>query len=213
MLGWQPYYFPSEAIVQPGRGTALSSISTNPRFTNTENITPDWTVETAVDAAKPGRNEFRADGFPRGGYAWRLPGYKAASGLGSGTPLVGLSAAVSTVMIPIRTASAGSATGSVAVAFDALVPLIPSSDGKSASNTMSLTAEYSNGRGIGGLELAEAPRRCGYANGPRNLRPADCWIPVLPALYGGNAGSHPRFQTYRTDLTYIYPRGKFSSTA
>ena len=207
LLGWQPYYFPSEAIVQPAVGQLYRRFP-QIRLTNTENITPDWTVETAVDAAKPAEMNSGLTDF-HAGLRLASTKYKAASGLGSGTPLVGLSAAVSTVMIPIRTASAGSATGS-AVAFDALVPIIPSSDGKDPANTMSLTGEYSNGRGIGGLELAGATAGVATPTAAQ-LGASGLLDSGIAGIVGGNVDLI-HFQTYRTDLTYIYPRGKFSNS-
>jgi hypothetical protein len=221
LLGWQPYYFPSEAIVQPAVGQLYRRF-TQVRLTNTTNLLGgDWTLETAIDAAKPA--ELGA-GQPDEHAGIRLAStkYKAVSGIGSSTPMVGLSVAASAALIPIRTSGSPltgaqvdatpNSNGSV-VAFDALIPIIPSSDGKSTSNTLSLTGEYSNGRGDGGLEVAGAAGGLGAA--------ADGTIGTtgVGAIDSGIAGiSHGNLdlihiETYRANLTYMWPGSHFANSA
>jgi hypothetical protein len=208
LLGWQPYYFPSEAIIQPAVGQLYRRFAQF-RLTNTAPIGDAWTLESAIDAAKPaemnsGNTEEHA------GLRFASTKYKAAAGVGSGTPLVGLSAAVSGALIPVRTASAGTDNGS-AVAFDALVPIIPSKDGKDPSNNLSLIAEYMNGRGVGGLELAGAtagvPTPTAAQLGASGLLDSG-----IAGIVNGNVDLI-HFQTYRGNLTYILPNAKWSTSA
>ena len=150
LLGWQPYYFPGEAVVLPGVGQLYRRFA-QARVTDTHSF-GDWTLESAADAAKPAEMN---SGSPEWHAGLRLAStkYKGASISGAGTAMVGLSAGVSAALIPVRTQSAGDPMGG-AVAFDVLVPIIPSSDGKSRDNTLIWAAEGVTGRGVGGLEMA-----------------------------------------------------------
>ena len=150
LLGWQPYYFPGEAVVLPGVGQLYRRFA-QVRVMDTHAF-GDWTLETAADAAKPAEMN---SGSPEwhAGVRFASTKYKGASIAGAGTSMVGLSAGVSAAVIPIRTQSAGNPTGG-AVAVDILVPIIPSSDGKSRDNTLIWAAEGLTGRGVGGLEYA-----------------------------------------------------------
>ncbi len=151
LLGWQPYYFPGEAIVQPGPGQLYRRFS-QIRVTNTLNVMPDWTLETAADAAKPAEMN---SGSPEwhGGVRLASTKWKAASIGGSGTAMVGLSVAASGALIPVVTNGAGNPTGS-AYAIDAAIPLIPSKDGKDRSNNLIAMGEFMSGAGVGGLEFS-----------------------------------------------------------
>jgi hypothetical protein len=212
LLGWQPYYFPSEAIVQPAVGQLYRRFP-QVRLMDTLKVTDDWTLESAIDAAKPADFNSAITDF-HAGLRLASTKYKAASGIGSGTPLVGLSAALSGVLIPVRT-TVGSSNGS-AVALDALVPIIPSSDGKTAGNTMSLTGEYSNGRGIGGLELAGATAGVPTPTAANLTSASGDTNGLLDSGIAGIVGGTIdliHFQTYRGDLTYVYPNSKWSNSA
>ena len=150
LLGWQPYYFPGEAVVLPGVGQLYRRFA-QARVTDTH-VFGDWTLESAADAAKPAEMN---SGSPEWHAGLRVAStkYKGASIAGAGTQMVGLSAGVSAALIPVRTQSAGNPTGG-AIAVDLLVPIIPSSDGKSRDNTLVWAAEGVTGRGVGGLEMA-----------------------------------------------------------
>jgi hypothetical protein len=209
LLGWQPYYFPSEAIVQPAVGQLYRRF-TQIRATNTQAfMNGDWTFESAIDAAKPAEMN---SGVTEEHAGLRLAStkYKAVAGLGSSTSMVGLSAAVSAALIPVRTATLGNDNGTI-VAFDALIPIIPSVDGKNPSNTLSLVGEYSNGRGDGGLELAGATSGVGAITTVTGG--------ASGAIDSGIAGisSHGNldlihFQTYRTNLTYMWPGAHWANS-
>jgi len=222
LLGWQPYYFPSEADVQPNVGQLYRRFS-QIRLTNTSKLLDEnWTIESAIDAAKPAQLD---SALPEGHAGLRLAStkYKAVSGLGSSTPMVGLSLAASAAVIPVRTSGAALAgvahtnatpdqTGTV-VAFDALIPIIPSSDGKSTSNTLALTMEYSNGTGYGGLEVAGATGGLGApgdgAIGTTGTGPLDSGIAGVSA--GGNLDLI-HLQTYRGNFTYMWPGSHFANS-
>ena len=150
LLGWQPYYFPGEAIVMPAVGQLYRRFP-QVRVTDTHAF-GDWTLETAVDAAKPAEMN---SGSPEWHAGARVAStkLKGASISGASTAMVGLSAGVSGALIPVRTQSIGSPTGG-AIAVDVLVPIIPSADGKDRSNTLIWAAEGLTGSGVGGLEYA-----------------------------------------------------------
>jgi hypothetical protein len=209
LLGWQPYYFPSEAIIQPAVGQLYRRF-TQVRATNTQKLGEDWTFETALDAARPAEID---SGNPiyQGGLRIASTKYKAAAGIGSGIPLVGLSLGLSGDMIPYRTAAYGSKNGS-AVAADLLIPIIPSSDGKDPGNNLSLTAEYANGTGIGGLELAGLTG--GISSVTDGVSPATGVGSIdsgEAAVVGGQLDL-PHFQSYRANLTYILPGARWSTS-
>ena len=127
LLGWQPYYFPGEAVILPGVGQLYRRFA-QARVTDTHSF-GDWTLESAADAAKPAEMN---SGSPEWHAGLRLAStkYTGASIAGSGTSMVG------------------------EVALDVLVPIIPSSDGMSRDNTLVWAAEGVEGSGVGGLEMA-----------------------------------------------------------
>lgn len=149
LLGWQPYYFPGEVVIFSTPGQLYRRF---PQFRATEAHpfgNGDWLLEAAADAAKPAEMN---SGLTEEHAGLRLSSKRlvGASINGAGTSMVGLSAALSAALIPVRSA-AGNATGS-AVAFDFLVPLIPSADGRSRRNNLILVGEALSGSGVGGTE-------------------------------------------------------------
>ena len=76
LLGWQPYYFPSEADVQPNVEAQLYRRFGQVRLTNTTKLLgDDWTLESAIDAAKPAElgSAFQKT-MPA--FVWRRPSIK-----------------------------------------------------------------------------------------------------------------------------------------
>jgi len=208
LLGWQPYYFPSEADVQPNVGQLYRRFAQIRGMNTQQFMNGDWTLETAIDVARPAELQ---SGLTDEHAGIRLAStkYKAVSGLGSSTPMVGASLALSGELIPFRTAAVGTANGTV-VAVDMLVPIIPSSDGKNPSNTLALTSEYSNGRGYGGLELAGATAGLAAASavsadGTNNLDSG------MAGLDRGNIDLI-HYQTYRSNLTYMWPGAHWANS-
>ncbi len=151
LFGWQPIYFPGETTVLPSPGMLYRRFA-QARVMDTHAIADGWTLETAADAARPAQMN---SGSPewQGGLRVASTRITGASINGAYTSMVGLSAALTGVLIPMRTANIGNPTGQGA-AFDYLIPIIPSSDGKSRNNTLILAGEAAVGTGIGGLEYA-----------------------------------------------------------
>lgn len=206
LLGWQPYYFPGEAVVQPGPGQLYRRFA-QARLTHTLNLAESWTLESAADAAKPAEMN---SGSPELHAGLRLAStkHKAASIGGAGTSMVGLSAAVSGALIPIQTASIGSPTGE-AVAFDVAVPIIPSSDGKDRSNTLIWMGEFMSGRGVGGLEYS------GLTLGVAGITAAtpNAGTAIDSGIAGINADGNAEligYRAFRTHLQYSLPGGKWA---
>ena len=149
LLGWQPYYFPSEVIVQPAVGELYRRFA-QARATYAHEF-GSTVLEAAADAAKPAQMN---SGLPElhGGLRLSSNRWKAATTAGAGGSMNALSAAVSGAWIPVRS-DIGNANGE-AVAFDVFLPLLASKDGQDRSNTLSLTGEVLTGEGVGGLEYA-----------------------------------------------------------
>lgn len=208
LLGWQPYYFPSEPIVQPAIGQFYRRFP-QVRVTNTHVFNDAVSLETAFDAAKPadfdsGLTDYHA------GLRVASTKIKSAAGLSSGSSMVGLSAGVSAAYIPVHTSSS-TATGS-AVVFDVHIPIIPSSDGKSMANNLSLTGEFGSGQGIGGLELAGATGGVGAVSSAV-LPVGSTSGPLDSGIAGVDTNRNIQlihFQTWRTNLTYVLPNPKWA---
>jgi hypothetical protein len=208
LLGWQPYYFPGEAIVQPGPGQLYRRFA-QARITHTYAKLDGWTVESAADLAKPAEMN---SGNPEAHAGLRVAStkYKAASVGGAGTSMVGLSAAVSGALIPLQTAGAGNPTAG-AYAFDFSVPIIPSTDGKDRSNTLIWMGEVMSGSGVGGLEFS------GLTLGVPGIGAPAAGSNTGSAIDSGIAGVNIaggvepiRYRTFRTHVQYSLPGGKWA---
>ena len=210
LLGWQPYYFPGEAIVQPGPGQLYRRFAQlRGTYTNTR-LVPDWSLEAAADAAKPaemnsGSPEYHA-GLRAASTKW-----KAASIGGAGTSMVGLSAAVSGAVIPINTQSLGSPTGG-AYAVDVAIPIIPSKDGKDRSNNLVVMGEFMSGSGVGGLEYS------GLSLGVPGIAAttANAGTAIDSGIAGiNNSGEAElvKYRAFRAHTQYCLPGGKWALSA
>jgi len=209
LLGWQPYYFPGETAVLPTPGMLYRRF-VQARVMNTLSFLDAYTLESAADAAKPAEMN---SGLPEFHAGLRVASTKTkgASISGAGTSMVGLSAAVSGALIPVRT-SLGDADGG-AVAVDWFVPIIPSSDGHNRSNNLVWAGEAMSGSGVGGLEYAA------LASGVPAVAAATAGgIPgagtaVDSGIAGVNNGgtlSLIRYRVFRTHLQYSLPGGKWA---
>ena len=206
LLGWQPYYFPGEAIVQPGPGQLYRRFA-QMRVTNTCTKLDGWTVETAADIAKPAEMN---SGTPESHAGLRVAStkWKAASISGAGTSMVGLSGAVSGALIPIQTNGIGNPVGK-AYAVDFAIPLIPSSDGKDRSNNLVWMGEFMSGSGVGGLEYS------GLTLGVPGVTAAATGAGT--AIDSGIAGVNNsgeaelvKYRAFRTHVQYSLPGGKWA---
>lgn len=210
LLGWQPYYFPGEVIVQPGPGQLYRRF-VQARVTNTQQLLGgDWTLESAADVAKPA--EMNSDA-PETHAGLRLAStkYKSASMGGAGTSMVGLSAAVSAAALPIKTNGLGDPTGE-AIAGDFSVPIIPSKDGKDKGNNLTWMGEGVEGTGIGGIELAGLTFGVPGAASSFGGSSIDSGI----AGYDNTAKTNIeliKVRSARTHLQYVLPGGKVAVSA
>jgi len=205
LLGWQPYYFPGETIVQPDPGQLYRRFA-QARLTHTLDM-GSWTLESAADAARPAEVN---SGNPELHAGLRLAStqVRGASSYGAGTSMVGLSVAVSGALIPIETDGIGNPTGQ-ALAFDFLVPIIPSSDGKDRSNNLVWVGEVMGGSGVGGLEYS------GLTFGVPAISAAtpNAGSAVDSGIAGIDAAGNAeliRCRAFRTNLQYTLPGGKWA---
>jgi len=205
LLGWQPYYFPGEDVVFGTPGMLFARF-VQARLTHTLNLPGAWTLESAADMAKPAEMN---SGSPEYHAGLRVAStkVKGASSFCSGTSMVGLSAAVSGALIPVRTAL-GNANGG-AVVFDVFVPIIPSSDGKDRSNNLVWAGELMSGSGVGGVEYG------GLTSGVPGVTAAAAGTAVDSGIAGINdSGSLSliRYRAFRTHLQYSLPGGKWAAS-
>ena len=206
LLGWQPYYFPGENAVF-STPAMLYRRFPQARVTRTLSLPDSWTLESAADIARPPSMNSRAPEYHAG---LRLASTKivGASSNGAATNMVGLSAAVSAAVIPIQT-SLGNPTGG-AVAFDWLVPIIASADGKDRSNNLVWAGELAGGSGMGGLEYT------GLTSGVAAPTAAQAGAALDSGMAGiNNSGgiSLIRYRLFRTHLQYFLPGGKWAAGA
>ena len=206
LLGWQPYYFPGETVVLPSPGMLYRRFM-QARGTYTLHPMADWTLESAIDADKPAEMN---SGAPESHAGLRLAStkYKAASVSGSGTTMLGLSGAASGALIPVHTQSIGSPTGT-AYAFDAAIPLIPSSDGKSRDNNLIWIGEFVAGSGLGGLEIAGQTFGVGgvttTSTNPQGNNVSPVGTPIDSGIAGVNLDGQAELiksRTFRSNLQY-----------
>jgi hypothetical protein len=199
LLGWQPYYFPGENAILPTPGMLYRRF-TQARVMNTHEFMDAFTLESAADIAKPAQMDSQQTEY-HAGLRVASTKIKGASVNGAGTSMVGLSAAVSAAIIPIQT-PLGNPTGG-AVAFDALVPIIPSSDGKDRSNNLVWAGELMSGSGVGGLEYG------GLSSGVTALTAAQSGGSILDSGVAGiNNGGYVsliRYRAFNTHLQYSLP--------
>ncbi|MCX5794215.1 MAG: hypothetical protein NTY77_01805 [Elusimicrobia bacterium] len=211
LLGWQPYYYPGETVVfgTPGQ---LFARFVQARLTHTLDLPGACTLESAADMARPAQMNSGSPEF-HAGLRVASTKLKGASTSGAGTSMVGLSAAVSAALIPVRSAL-GNATGG-AVAFDMFVPIIPSSDGKDRSNNLVWAGELMSGSGVGGVEYAGLTSgvpavQAAAANG---LPGAGTAIDAgIAGIDNGGALSLIRYRAFRTHLQYSLPGGKWAAS-
>jgi hypothetical protein len=209
LLGWQPYYFPGEPAVLPSPGMLYRRFA-QARAMNTLTFLDDYTLESAADAAKPAEMNSGLTEFHAG---LRLASTKTlgASLNGAGTAMVGLSAAVSGALIPVRT-SLGDCNGG-AVALDVFVPLIPSKDGQDRSNNLIWAGEAMSGSGVGGLEysaLASGVPAVTAAASNGNPGAGTALDSGIAGINNGGTLSLIRYRAFRTHLQYSLPGGKWA---
>ena len=152
LMGWQPYYFMTTADIQPIAAMTYNRVA-QIRVSKQMHLTENVGMEAAVAALRPPQ----ADGeIPdiQAGVRWTLDNFTSgftgsASGARKTFPAsFGISGAARSIMMPAANGSEDRFMGG-AVALNAMIPVIPSSDNKSVSNTLSLLGEFTTGSGYG----------------------------------------------------------------
>lgn len=155
LFGWQPYYFLSSVEISPvpamlyGRTAQLRAMKTL--------ILKDMaTIQVAAVVARPPQRDAIYPDLQAGlrfAFNGRTSGFSGGS---SGAIVTQpMSFAVSGLFREINFPSVGGGLGNTtdipasAYALDFMFPVIPSPDGKSVGNTLSLLGEYSSGSGYG----------------------------------------------------------------
>lgn len=152
LFGWEPTYVLTTASVPPAPGTVYQR---TPQLTGMKTcaIGEQGKLQSGVSIARPSQRDSSMPNIDAGvKFSW--------AGLGSGfSSYVGdakvepMSVALSGTMRQFSTAtSANVADGmtksnGTAFAVNAMLPILPSSDGKDLSNTITVTGEFSSGKG------------------------------------------------------------------
>lgn len=158
LLGWQPYYFmPSiQPAPQPGM---LYGRTSQVRGTKNWDVASDSTLQAAVGVMRPPQRDASYPGLEGGlRFAWsgRNSGFTAgATGAQKAQPMsVAVSGALREFEMPaspdmtVPTRDRVHLPG-MALAVDALMPVLSSADGKDVSNTLTLGGEFTTGKGYG----------------------------------------------------------------
>jgi hypothetical protein len=207
LFGWQTEYFPPEITVQSTVGQ-LNSRLPQLRATYTKPLGPDLAVQGAAALGRPSQMNSASPVYQ---VAARLSSSRWMSAVNGGFagPIKELSAGISLEIVPLQTDGKGN-PAAAAVAFDVLIPIIPSFDGKSAANNLAFIGEMVSGSGIGGTELTAL--NFGVA-GPTAAQ-------VGTAIDQGVAGVNStgnlepiRVRTFRGALSYTLPNPKWAVAA
>lgn len=207
LFGWQTEYFPPEITVQATVGQ-LNSRMAQLRATYTKALPASLTLQAAAAAARPSE---MSSGSPVYQAAAKLSAsdWKGNVNYGFSGVLKDLSLGVSVEVTPLSTQGRGNPTATAA-ALQALVPLLPSSDGKSKANTLTFIGEAVAGAGVAGVELPAL--NFGVA-GPTAAQ-------VGTAIDAGIAGVNVtgniepiRFRSCRGALSYTLPAPKWGVAA
>ncbi len=208
LLGWQPYSLLEQGGIPTSPAEPFGRMP-QVRLTRTAAVGDGWTLESAVDAAKPGEMN---SGNPEIQAGVRLAStkWKGPLLLGGVSPMVGLSAAVSAAAIPTQTNGIGNPTAQILV-FDAFVPLLPSADGKSRSNTLVWQGEFMAGTGAG----SEFPSMNFGVPGITAATPgAGTAIDAgIAGLNGDGNAELIRSRSFHTYLSYFFPGGRWAVSA
>ena len=152
LMGWQPYYFMTTASVAPIAGMTYNRVI-QVRATKQFQLASTVGMEAAIAALRPPQADGQMPDL-QARVRWTLDNYTSgftgsASGARKVMPAsVGVSGAFRSIAMPSSTGTVDRFGGG-AVALNAMVPIIPSSDNKSVSNTLSLLAEFTTGTGYG----------------------------------------------------------------
>jgi hypothetical protein len=179
LFGWQPYYVISTVAPSPGPGVLYQR---TPQVTASKLIefSDENKLQTALSMARPSQRDGEIPNFDAGLrllLGGRRSGFASATSEVTAEPM---SVAVSgsyrqfTTANGTTSAAGTSHSSGSAGAVSILLPLLTTSDGKDASNTLTLTGEFTEGRGyadeFSGLSgnLSQMPNGAG-ASGSTNL--------------------------------------------
>ncbi len=207
LFGWQTEYFPPEITVQSTVGQ-LNSRLPQFRATYTKALAADLAVQAAAALGRPSEMN---SGSPIYQAAARVSSsrWKSAINGGYASPVKELSAGVSVEAVPLQSDGKGNPTAT-AVAFDVLIPIIPSSDGKSAANNLAFVGEFTTGSGVGGVELSA------LTFGVPGPTAAQVGTAIDAGIAGVNASGNLeaiRLRVFRGALSYTLPDPKWAVSA
>jgi hypothetical protein len=213
LFGWQPYYFLATTDISPVPATIYGRVA-QVRGMRTFHLSEISDLQAAVALARPPQSDGGAPDL-QAGVRWscssRQSGFVSTSSAPYKTqPMsVGLSGLVRQYRVPDSAQGVTTAAGS-ALALNTMVPILTSSDGKSLRGTMTLTGEFSTGRGdgdqfsqwTGGTAPQLATATTGFYKA----------LPAKPTLDGGlgdydDSGAFQliQLQTYNLQLQYHLP--------
>lgn len=152
LMGWQPYYFMTTADVSPIAAMTYNRVA-QVRVSKQMRLSEAVAMEAALAALRPPQADSQVPDI-QAGVRWTLDNYTSgftgsASGARKVMPAsIGLSGAFRSIAMPSSSGTIDRYSGG-AVALNAMIPIIPSSDNKSVSNTLSLLSEFTTGSGYG----------------------------------------------------------------
>lgn len=156
LFGWQPFYVPTTVSVPPSTGTVFERTQ---RLSVIRQFSPQpdspQVLRAGIALVRPTQRDSQIPNIDAG-FRWSLEstrsGFASANSEIKNQPL---SIAVSSTFREFKSPRAGTsvadlvATPALAFALDAFIPLVPASDDKDTTRTLSLIGEYSFGRGYG----------------------------------------------------------------
>ena len=156
LLGWQPYYFLPTAEVAP-IPAMLYNRTPQFRVQKTMNLENQTDLQAALGVMRPPQRDSNLPGFEGG---LRLVVGSRTSGFvgGASSPQktqpmsLGVSGAFREIVIPTNIADTTSPQAHFpghALALNALLPIVASSDGKDVGHTLTLGGEFTTGTGYG----------------------------------------------------------------
>ena len=210
LFGWQPYYFPTIVSVSPAPGE-LFQRDLQFTFMKTMNMSGN-TIQLAGSVERPSQEDSKMPNLNVGA-RWALDSYRGsyASSVGEIKP-ESLSIGVSGKFTKFELNTSGATTDTSmtskngsAVAFDTLIPLLPSENG----NSLVLTGEFTSGTGY-------ADSLVNWTGGTSQTGASDSGTSVasrtnMDAGFGGYTDSTSnnfmllKMQTMNFSLQYVLP--------
>jgi hypothetical protein len=208
LFGWQPTYVPATASVPPVTGSLYQR---NPQITFMKDMSmgEQSKLQAGLSIARPTQRDAEQPNLDVG---VKFSTKALSSGFSSpngDVKVEPMSIALSGTIRQFATPDSGAATAAMkktsgsAFAADVMIPVIPAS-GDSAAGSMTLTAEFSGGKGYGdefpswSAGIAQMPAGAGAANNT-NLDPG------IGGFDGTNVFHLLNLQTWNAQLQYHLP--------